>query len=46
LIVAEALHASARADMENLVTTLAGELESVWSARPRTSLLTSSSPAF
>jgi DNA/RNA-binding domain of Phe-tRNA-synthetase-like protein len=46
LIVAEALHASARADMENLVTTLADELESVWSARPRTSLLTSSSPGF
>jgi DNA/RNA-binding domain of Phe-tRNA-synthetase-like protein len=46
LIVAEALHPSARADMERLVTTLADELESVWSARPRTSLLTSSSPVF
>jgi DNA/RNA-binding domain of Phe-tRNA-synthetase-like protein len=46
LIVAEALHASARADMENLVTTLAGELESVWSVQARTSLLTRSSPRF
>jgi DNA/RNA-binding domain of Phe-tRNA-synthetase-like protein len=46
LIVAEALHASARADMERLVTALAGELESVWSISPRYSLLSSSSPRF
>lgn len=46
LIVAEALHASARADMDRLVTALAEELQSVWSIPPRFSLLSSSSPRF
>jgi DNA/RNA-binding domain of Phe-tRNA-synthetase-like protein len=46
LIVAEALHASARADMERLVTALADELDSVWSIPTRCSLLSSSSPRF
>jgi DNA/RNA-binding domain of Phe-tRNA-synthetase-like protein len=46
LIVAEALHESARADVERLVATLAGELAAVWDAAPQTALLTSASPRF
>jgi DNA/RNA-binding domain of Phe-tRNA-synthetase-like protein len=46
LIVAEALHASAQEDTQKLVATLARDLDAVWSVRPRTSLLTSSSPRF
>jgi DNA/RNA-binding domain of Phe-tRNA-synthetase-like protein len=42
LIVAEALHASAQADVQRLVSTLADELDTVWSIRPRTGLLTKS----
>lgn len=44
LIVAEALHDSARADIERLVAALADELTAVWSVTPRTGVLTSSSP--
>lgn len=46
LIVAEALHSTAQADIQTLVSTLADELDTVWSIRPQTSLLTSSSPRF
>jgi DNA/RNA-binding domain of Phe-tRNA-synthetase-like protein len=46
LIVAEALHESARADVERLVATLAGELAAVWGAAPRSALLASASPRF
>jgi DNA/RNA-binding domain of Phe-tRNA-synthetase-like protein len=46
LIVAEALHASAHADVERLITTLAHELNAVWSVNPTATLLTSSSPRF
>jgi len=46
LVVAEALHSTAQADIQRLVSTLADELETVWSIRPQTSLLTSSSPRF
>jgi DNA/RNA-binding domain of Phe-tRNA-synthetase-like protein len=46
LIVAEALHVTAQADIRSLVTTLADELDTVCSIRPQTSLLTSSSPRF
>lgn len=46
LIVAEALHASGPADIQRLVTTVADELDAVWSITPRTNLLTSSLPRF
>ena len=46
LIVAEALHHSARADVEGLIATIADELTAVWSTHPRSQLLTSLSPRF
>jgi DNA/RNA-binding domain of Phe-tRNA-synthetase-like protein len=46
LIVAEAMHASAPADIARLVTSLAGELTSVWSITPRTARLSRSTPSF
>ena len=46
LIVAEAMHDSAPADIERLVTTIAEELSAVWSVTPRTAILTASSPRF
>jgi hypothetical protein len=46
LIVAEALHASAQPDMQRLVAAIGDELDRVWSAGPRTGILTSSSPRF
>jgi len=46
LIVAEAMHASARADIERLTATLADELRATWSASPRTAILTESAPRF
>jgi DNA/RNA-binding domain of Phe-tRNA-synthetase-like protein len=46
LIVAEAMHDSARADVERLVATIADALDAVWSATPTTGILTSSSPRF
>jgi DNA/RNA-binding domain of Phe-tRNA-synthetase-like protein len=46
LIVAEALHESAHADVQRLVITIAEELEAVWSVIPATKLLTSSSSRF
>ncbi|MGV9306735.1 B3/B4 domain-containing protein [Nonomuraea sp. NPDC003727] len=38
LIVAEAMHATARADVEDLTAVLAGELRRLWPADPRTSI--------
>jgi len=46
LIVAEALHDSAAADVRELTATLAGELEAVWSVTPTAALLSPSSPCF
>jgi DNA/RNA-binding domain of Phe-tRNA-synthetase-like protein len=46
LIVAEALHESAEADVQRLVDTIADELRAVWSANPRAALLTRSSARF
>lgn len=46
LIVAEAMHDSAAADMPDLVATLAGELRAVWSANTEQAILTSASPWF
>jgi DNA/RNA-binding domain of Phe-tRNA-synthetase-like protein len=46
LIVAEALHESAAADVKELLATTAGELETLWSVAPRTAILNRSSPRF
>jgi DNA/RNA-binding domain of Phe-tRNA-synthetase-like protein len=46
LIVAEALHDEAPADMPELVAVLAAELLAAWSVAPQTAVLTASSPRF
>ncbi|TDD17843.1 B3/B4 domain-containing protein [Nonomuraea diastatica] len=46
LIVAEALHDTARADIEALTAGLAGEMRALWRATPAPVLLTASSPRF
>jgi DNA/RNA-binding domain of Phe-tRNA-synthetase-like protein len=46
LIVAEALHASAAEDVRELTSELADELGTIWSAIPRTAILSRSSPRF
>jgi len=46
LIVAEAMHDSAAADVRELTAAVAGELEAVWSVTPALSVLSPSSPRF
>jgi DNA/RNA-binding domain of Phe-tRNA-synthetase-like protein len=46
LIVAEAMHASGRDDVDRLVATLADELTAAWSVTPQHAILTPSSPQF
>jgi DNA/RNA-binding domain of Phe-tRNA-synthetase-like protein len=46
LIVAEAMHDSARKDVERLVAALADALDAVWSTTPQVDVLTSGSPRF
>jgi DNA/RNA-binding domain of Phe-tRNA-synthetase-like protein len=46
LIVAEAMHDSAPADVRQLTQTVAGELEAVWSVTPEPAVLSPSSPRF
>jgi DNA/RNA-binding domain of Phe-tRNA-synthetase-like protein len=46
LIVAEALHDSAQADVRTLVAEIADELNAVWSVTPTSGLLSRSSPRF
>ncbi|MGI8486484.1 MAG: B3/B4 domain-containing protein [Thermomicrobiales bacterium] len=46
LIVAEAMHDTAAADIERLVTTLAEELTRMWNVTPKTAMLSESSPRF
>jgi DNA/RNA-binding domain of Phe-tRNA-synthetase-like protein len=46
LIVAEAMHASAAADVRKLVAALAGELGAIWSMTAKTGILARSSPSF
>lgn len=46
LIVAEAMHDSAEADISRLVAELADELQTVWSVTPKSGLLSRSSPRF
>jgi DNA/RNA-binding domain of Phe-tRNA-synthetase-like protein len=46
LIVAEAVHASARADVEKLMATLVDEIEATWSVSPESRMLTNASARF
>jgi DNA/RNA-binding domain of Phe-tRNA-synthetase-like protein len=46
LIVAEALHDSAKRDVPGLLDALAAELQNLWSAVPTVTVLTASSPRF
>ena len=46
LIVAEAMHASAPADVRRLVAALAGELGAIWLVTAKTGILERSSPTF
>jgi DNA/RNA-binding domain of Phe-tRNA-synthetase-like protein len=46
LIVAEAMHDSAATDIPNLTTAIADEFNVIWSATPKTRILTQSSPRF
>jgi DNA/RNA-binding domain of Phe-tRNA-synthetase-like protein len=46
LIVAEAMHESASADVPELISAVAGELNAVWSATPLTAVLCESAPRF
>jgi DNA/RNA-binding domain of Phe-tRNA-synthetase-like protein len=46
LIVAEALHDSAPADVPDLIAALAAEIHAAWSITPQTATLTAASPRF
>ncbi|MGI8856970.1 MAG: B3/B4 domain-containing protein [Thermomicrobiales bacterium] len=46
LIVAEAMHDSASADVQKLIATIADELTATWSVAPKTAILSQSSPRF
>jgi len=46
LIVAEALHDSAPADIAELVAALTAEIQAAWSITPQTAILTATSPRF
>jgi len=46
LIVAEAMHPSARTDVGRLVTMLTEQIVAVWSRKPKTGVLSSSAPRF
>jgi hypothetical protein len=46
LVVAEALHASAREDVGRLAQALVADVAEVWSTRPASALLDASAPRF
>ena len=46
LIVAEALHGSAAADVKNLMAAVAEEFRAVWSITPHSAMPDASSPRF
>jgi DNA/RNA-binding domain of Phe-tRNA-synthetase-like protein len=46
LIVAEAVHGSAAADVERLTAAIADEISAVWGVAPRSAILSRSSPRF
>lgn len=46
LIVAEAMHGSAAADVPKLIAALADEINVIWSVTPKTAILSQSAPRF
>src|SRR5690606_33761944 len=46
LIVAEAMHSTASADIEELTAALARELQAAWGIRPERALLAEAAPSF
>lgn len=46
LIVTEAMHGSALADMQRLTVAIADELNAIWSVTPKSTMLSHSSPRF
>jgi DNA/RNA-binding domain of Phe-tRNA-synthetase-like protein len=46
LIVAEALHDSAPADVPDLIAALAAELQALWTIKPQTAILSAAAPRF
>ena len=46
LIVAEAMHGSASADVQKLMAAIADALTAIWSVTPKTTILSQSSPRF
>jgi DNA/RNA-binding domain of Phe-tRNA-synthetase-like protein len=46
LIVAEALHAGAAADVPGLVAALSAEISETWQVKPQTAILTAAAPSF
>ena len=46
LLVAEAMHGSAAADVQRLTAAVADELNAIWSVTPKTTVLSQSSPRF
>lgn len=46
LVVVEALHDGAAADVDSLLTALSGEIASTWQVQPETALLSAARPAF
>src|SRR5690606_18478795 len=46
VVVAEAMHETASADVGELVAAVENELRSIWSIEPRTGMLTATSPQF
>jgi DNA/RNA-binding domain of Phe-tRNA-synthetase-like protein len=46
LIVAEAMHRTALADIERLTASITAELNATWSSTPESAILTRSSPRF
>jgi len=46
LIVAEAMHGTAQADVQKLMATLADEVKVVWSVSPKSAVLSNTSARF
>ena len=46
LVVAEALHEAAAADVERLVATISAELAALWPVAPQSGMLTAAAPRF
>lgn len=46
LIIAEAMHGSAAADVQQLMAAISGELNVIWSITPKTAILSQPSPRF